>query len=278
MYTIRDNEKIGMLFTMQGIGDHIMFNGMVRRLLIEHSLTKIYVVALSEYLHIVSFMYRDDTRIQVLSIDSGDEHIGVADHLQAIVPDTVYILGHEIRQGVPGYCFDKFLHPKTQKYQVSWDELSKTTIYGNQSYYDFMGIDWKHRFVSFYYQRDLYIEQNVFNALNPKHEEYIFVHHDTTRGFNINPEKLFDIAGQDIKIILAPMMTHTNMNPLHFGMLLQNAKQFHAMSSSFACLAEGLDMDYVELYMHQYVRNAGRFVRDGKTCPSETRKPWKVIF
>jgi len=276
--SLLENNKIGILYTMQGLGDHIMFNGMARRLLLEHSLTKIYVVSWRHYSHVVTFMYRDNPRIQVISIDSGNEHIGMIEHIKSIVPDTIYLLGHEIQRGVPGRSFDEFLHHETQQYQVSWSDLSTKSIYGNQAYYDFMEIDWKHRFMSFYYERDMQAEEQLFNMVNPNHEEYIFIHHDPTRGFTMDTNKLLDIVGKDIKIISAPTMQNNGMNILHFGMVLQNAKQFHAMSSSFACLVEGLDMDYVDLYMHQYIRNAGRFVRDGKTCPSETRKPWTVIF
>lgn len=261
----------GVLFHMLGLGDHISYNGMARRMVNEKNMDHLYVLAWHHYGQAVAYMFRDDPRIRVVGINSGAEYQQSRQIISEINPDYLYILGHDV---TPAFPFEDLVRPNTKYFQESWTSMSNRFTGLHEIYYNSIGMDWKHRYVSSYYQRDMQEENRVLNKLNPNHEEFVFVQDDPNRGFTFNKEKVLHLAGKDVKII----HNDTSENLFHYGLLLQNAKQIHLMESSFRCFVETLPTEGVEFYLHQYIRNTGRLVYDGKICPRETRKPWQVIL
>jgi len=263
-------KNIGFIVHMLGLGDHISYNGMIRRLLIDHELDGVYVGAWRHYAPAVKHMFRDDSRIQVVPIDSGSEYHQIRHLVSAIKPAAWYLLGHTV---LPGQPFDDLVTKDMKYYQVSWAELKDQYSYGHRNYYEFMEIDWSHRFMSSYYHRDIPEETRVFNKLNATNEDYAFVQDDPRRGFKFDMRKIQELTG-DLKIIY----NDTSENIFNYGILLQNAKQIHLMESSMRCLVETLPTEETSFYLHHYIRNTERLVYDGKICPVETRKPWQVIL
>ena len=263
--------KKGILFTMLGLGDHIIHNGMARRMIVEKKLDVLYVLAWQHYEGLVKYMFRDDERIQVIGIGSGMEYHHSRHIISEVKPDLLYLLGHAVTPQAP---FEDLCLPHTEYHQVAWTDLESRMIGGHQCYYHDLGMDWKYRFTDCYYQRDLREEERVFNKLNPNHEEYVFVQDDFRRGFNFNQEKVLELTGKDVKIIV----NDSSENIFHYGLLLQNAKQIHLMESSFRCLVETIPTEGVEFYYHHYIRNNDRMCFDGKMAPDETRKSWNVVL
>lgn len=264
--------RAGFMTHALGIGDHVVFNGMTRRLLVEHQLDTIYVTAWHQYQKMVEFMFRDDNRIKVVGIPSGGEYQAIRHIIQSTNPGCVYILGHEV---LPGQPYDDLIKPGMGFYQVAWTYLEKqTTDVLQKCFYDFMEIDWKHRFISCYYSRDMQQEDRVFNKLNPDNEDYIFILDDASRGHSMNMDKVANLNDKNYKVIY----NDKNENMFYFGTILQNAKQVHVMESSLRSLIEVLPMEETELYYHQYIRNTDRMIINGKINPIETRKPWQVIL
>ena len=268
---LNGDRNVRLVFHMLGLGDHIVFNGMVRRLLVQHSLEGIYVLAWDQYASQVSYMFRDDTRIQVISIQSGNEYIHSRHVIKQVDPNYLYLLGHTI---LPGQPFEDLVKPHTKYYQASWKEISEKYPHGNEGYYLFSEVDWHNRYTSYYCQRDMQEESRLFDKLNPNHEEFVFIQDDFRRGFTFNEEKVLELVGKDVKII----NNDTSENIFHYGLLLQNAKQIHLMESSFRCFVETIPTENVEFYLHHYIRNTERLVYNGKICPVESRKNWKVIL
>lgn len=264
--------RVGVLTHALGIGDHVVFNGMTRRLLVEHKLDIIYVTAWQQYQSMVEFMFRDDSRIKVVGIPSGGEYYAIRYIIQNTNPATVYIMGHDV---LPGQPYDDLIKPGMDYYQVAWTTLEKQTIDVLQKcFYDYMNIDWKHRFISCYYSRDMQQENRVFNKLNPNDEDYIFILDDASRGYSMDMNKVAKINDKNYKIIY----NDKSENMFYFGTILQNAKQIHVMESSLRSLIEVLPMENNEFYYHQYIRNTDRMIIDGKINPIETRKPWQIVL
>lgn len=264
--------RVGFLTHALGIGDHVVFNGMARRLLVEHKLDAIYITAWHQYQSMVEFMFRDDSRIKVIGIPSGGEYHAIRYIIQNLNPKCIYILGHEV---LPGQPYDDLIKTDTEYYQVSWTHLEKqTTNVLQKCFYDFMDIDWKHRFISCYYSRDMEQEDRVFNKLNPNNDDYIFILDDASRGHSMNMDKVAKLNDNNYKIIY----NDKSENMFYLGTILQNAKQVHCMESSLRSLIEVLPMENTELYYHQYIRNTDRMVFEGKINQIETRKPWQVIL
>lgn len=261
--------RIGFIVHMLGLGDHISYNGMIRRTLIDHELDGIYVGAWNHYLPSVERMFSDDPRIKVVGINSGSEYLHIRHYITSINPTILYLLGHNI---LPGQPFEDLVKPGMGYYQISWDELKATYPYGHRNYYSFMEIDWKHRFISCYYNRNLDVEQQILNQLNPNKEDYAFVQDDASRGHCFDENKLKELTG-DLKIIY----NNSSISIFDLTMVIQNAKQIHLMESSLRCLVESIPTEDTKFYLHHYIRNTERLVYDGKICPVETRKPWQVI-
>jgi hypothetical protein len=261
--------NVGFIVHMLGLGDHISYNGLIRRLLIDHNLDCIYVGAWPQYYSSVQRMFSDDPRIIVVNISSGAEYHYIREYFKQIKPSHWYLLGHTI---LPGQPFEDLVTPDTKYYQISWGELREIYPYGHRNYYEYLNIDWKHRFISCYFNRNIPEETRVFNKLNPNHEEYIFVQDDGRRGFSLDMNIVQKYSG-NYKIIY----NDTTENLFDMYMILQNAKQIHLMESSVRCLIETIPMENGEFYLHHYIRNSERLVYDDNICPIETRKPWVVL-
>lgn len=261
----------GVLFHMLGLGDHISYNGMARRMVNEKRMDALYILAWHQYAQSVAYMFSDDPRIRVVAIGSGMEYVHSRQVISQINPDYIYILGHAV---LPGQPFDDLARPDAKYYQESWASMSSRFPGGHECYYNSIEMDWKHRFTSFHYPRNMQEENRLFNKLNPDHKEYVFIQDDPSRGFSFDKEKVLSLVGKDVIII----NNDKTENLFNYGLLIQNAKQVHLMESSFRCFVETLPTEGVEFYLHHYIRNSERLVYDGKICPRETRKPWQVIL
>ena len=104
----------GVLFHMLGLGDHISYNGMARRMVNEKRMEFLYVLAWHQYAQSVAYMFSDDPRIRVVAIGSGMEYVHSRQVISQINPDYIYILGHAV---LPGQPFDDLARPDAKYYQ-----------------------------------------------------------------------------------------------------------------------------------------------------------------
>ncbi len=256
--------KTAVLFTMLGLGDNISCNGMARYLLREHKLDKIIVIAWAHYAEQVRYMYRDDPRIEVHSVNSGNEYNDAIGIIRHALPSYLYLIGHTI---YPGKDFKEAILPETEYYQYSYTDMIDRypTFDCHQMYYDCINIPFQNRFDDFYLERDIQEEQRVFSKLNPTCEDYIFIQDDSSRGYNINIDT-------DLKII----RNDTTESIFHYYSIIQYAKEVHVMESSFRCLIETIPTDHVKFYLHEF-RNTHNLTFGNQINKGATRKDWIVI-
>ncbi|HAI37955.1 MAG TPA: hypothetical protein DCM40_07430 [Maribacter sp.] len=231
-----------------GLGDHIDCNAIVRNYLKpEYNLDRVCVFAKSNYYNLIKYMYRDEPRIVVLEVGKESEHEDIIKFVRTnnIHASRVLRVGHE---------------------NYPWGKEKELGMGCAEIFYKQVGIDYSRRFDDFYFLRDKKEEQRVYDKLNPKDEEYVFVHDDPSRGFPISDDKIYDLNGGEIKIIKNDM----DENLFHFCKILENAKQIHCMESSIRSLVETLDTKG-EFFFHNFREGASGYLGNS------TRKPWKDI-
>jgi hypothetical protein len=221
-----------------GLGDHIFGNGMIRYILKMSDYDVIGLFAKSNYFDMVDYMYRDDVNIKVIEVDGNNEYGGVRDYLS----ENLDFKSHFLRVGHEHY------HPNPNKCCA-------------ELFYEQVNVPFIHRYDSFYFERDIQEEQRVFDKLNPKNEPFVFIHDDPSRGFKIDRSYL---ANSNLKIV----ENDPTENIFYFIKIIEEAKEIHAMESSFRLLIETYDRSN-NIFYHDF-----RGHPIGNTMDV---KEWKVI-
>lgn len=229
------NKNVLYVHTHLGLGDSLDLNGMIR--LFAKQYDKVCVFAKNKYFKIVKYMYRDSDKIEVIPIPCDDEYMEVGRFLR----------NNNIK---------KFLSVGHQNYP--WGKEKELGLGCAEIFYKQVGIPFEKRFTEFYVERDKKEEERVYNKLNPNNEEYVFVHDDPSRGYEIDEKKVLQLYGKKVKII----RNDITENIFHFMKILEEAKQIHMMESSFKSIVEILPIrDHI--YFHDFRQGASSFL--GKT-------------
>lgn len=215
-----------------GLGDHICMNGLVRLYAEKYN---VFLFCKEQNLDCVSFMYRD-AGINLMPIHQ-DGRWNISEEISAanaIAGVKLFRIG-----------FDKVSDIRKNNPNLGCDEW----------FYMQCGIDYSVRFDGFYLERDYSEEERVYNKLNPNDEDYIFVHDDAQRGYNI------DVEGRVVR-------NDVSENLFYMGLVIERAKEVHLMESSIRCYIEHLS-PVGKLYYHD--------IREMPMQKSNTRKEWTII-
>jgi hypothetical protein len=251
--------KTLLLYHHLGLGDCISCNGLVRKILFDNDFEKLYLVVKKQHLQTVSTMYRDEPKIQCVSVSTAGEFDGEGERkevdrlVSTLAPSHTLIVGHEnywkLQQAFPQFdCHQRF--------------------------YAALGYDFSVRYTQFKYERDYEEEERVYKKLNPDNVPYIFVHGDSSRGRLIDYSRVSKYNSENLKVI----ENDVSESILNFGLILERATQVHLMESSFRAYIETLNTDRVRLFIHWYVRQAENmfsFCGHGKNA---TSKDWTVLI
>jgi len=196
-----------IIYTHQGLGDQIECNGLIRSFLNKYE--QIFIFAKSHYFDMVKYMYRDEEKIQVLSICHGLKPEGkdCASYYMNVDKNNFdyLVVGHgDYGKGRGKNC--------------------------SQIFYDIVNVPYENKIKNFFYKREEKEEDRVFKKLNPNNEEYIFVHDDPQRGFNLNVKSKKLIIRND-----------KSENIFYMRKILENASEIHCMNSSILCFMEQLE-------------------------------------
>ena len=224
-----------------GLGDHLDCNGMIRWILKHNNYKKIHVFVKERYFNLIDYMYRDESRIELIKVSNEKEYEDVASIVKTKNVQVLKI-GHE------NYPWGKE------------EELGKGCA---ELFYEQINMPYNIRFDYYYYERDAIQEQRVCEKLNPLGKPYVFVHDDPSRGFIIDDDRIRKLAGEDIVIIRNDMKE----NIFYYGKLFEEAKQIHCMESCFRSFAETLDIKG-ELYFHNFRTGASGYLGNS------TKQPW----
>jgi len=118
----------------------------------------------------------------------------------------------------------------------------------DQNFYDQAEIDFGCRWTSFFTVRNLEKEEKLFKLFKCNESPYIFIHEDTSRGFEIDRRLL----PKDIKII-QPLADTAIFNLVDYRKVIEGATEIHVIESSFAAYIEGINTS-MPLFAHRYAR------------------------
>lgn len=207
------------IFHHLGLGDHIICNGMVRYFYKKNGSVRLFC-----YKHNkknVDYMYRDLEHFETIPVDN--------------VKDADDIFNQ--------------LNNSILKIKIGFDKLHQVMdpLTFDESFYKIAEVDFSIRFDEFFLKRDLELEKKILKKVNPEDEKYVFVHDDSSRGFEIDKNR-----------IQSPHKKIYNDNSIPFFNclgLIENAEEVHVMQSSFKDLINSFKFNKPKFYLHEYVRN-----------------------
>lgn len=227
--------KTGAIYHHLGMGDTIICNAIINQY--STKFEKLFIFCKPHFYESVTFLYRTNPKVVIIPADDSQSKT----IFQSIQTEYKLLLG-----------FDEL--EKTQvKYNLNFDE----------AFYKIAGLSFDNRFDQFKLERDNQREEKMFNILNVKKGEYIFLHEDNTRLFRIKREH---IKNKQLPI-LWPNPTLTG-NIFDYCSIIENAAEVHVIDSSFKNLCETLDIKTNDLFYHCYFRNRNM---------TKSRKNWKIL-
>ena len=228
-----------IVVTHQGLGDHIICNGLMRVLAKEYG--KIQIPTSIDFagrnrVKLIEYMYRDDPNIEIIPVQ--DPHIyDPRFYIGKYLDDLIETYGSWIDSN------DYML----LGYRDDFWALQGGPMTFDQGFYHLANIDYNKRFEEFYIQRDLEEEERIYNSLVNEDEEYIFIHDDPSRELHIDREKI----RKDLKII----ENDSSINFFNYRKLFENATELHLMQSGIHDFCCSIPLPKPDIYVHRYVRN-----------------------
>lgn len=210
-----------------GLGDQLACCGLVRTL--AGTETNVVVVCKLVSVHSLKFLYRDLPNVHLLPVEDDS----VISPRFGANPDVLWAF---TRVGLR--CLLLGLHRGPLSTGSGFVE----------AFYRQAGVARTNRYTHFHVDRDLCIEQNFTRQPTSK---YVFVHDDACRGFHITVDTQLPI----LRPGKADDRPNSN-NVFAFIGLMEGAEELHACDSSFAHLADLLDILPGRRYLHANVKNS----------------------
>lgn len=207
----------------QGLGDHILCAGIYR----EYASRYFHCVVpvMTSYHEEVKEMLKDVANIQVVSYGSELRAMAHRDLLRKCGYDMLNL----------------------GSYGPNWFDDKNRRLDAN--YYYQAGLSLESRWNSFRYVRNKEREDELFKIFGCEMGEYIFVHDDASRNFNIDESRLpsgFRIIRPDLKLA-------KRFRFFDYLKIIENASEIHCMESSFGALIESLEIPLPK-FAHRYAR------------------------
>lgn len=223
-----------------GLGDHIICNGLVRALIKENIEYSMFVKP--HNLVSVSFMYRDLKNIKFIEANDSETR--------------EFLKNNKVSQNdmiIAGF----FIHPSSK----SFDE----------SFYLQNGLNFKMRWDNFYVERDLQNENNLFDKLNLKENEYIFIHDDKERGYEIE-DSLINPEG--LQIVRASKDLTANI--FDYCKIIEKSRESHFIDSSIRLMTDSLGLKSENLFYHVNMKN-GRKKNSNEWDYPKSKCDFKIV-
>jgi len=202
-----------------GLGDHIIVNGVIRRMYHDNVFDKMHVVVKEEFLNHVAYMYRDLEKMAFLTVPN---RCGVGD------PEvSAHIRNFE------GKVYNCWWYG-TEQVEYMEDNIMIS-----------LGYDWMEKYRSFKVQRDQELEKKVFDKIIGNEDPYIFVADDIRRGYKIDP---FIVSKLDPNTRVVRSCELLEFTPFELLSVIENAEEAHCMHSAFFVLIDCMSLN--KLYLH----------------------------
>lgn len=199
-----------------GLGDHIICNALVRNVVKNYGYEKYFLFCKEQNCETVAFMFRDLSDLQIISIRTDND---------------VDILA---QMGLP-------------LLKIGFENVQSADF--DRDFYKQLNIPFEKRWSDFYVERDLEREKKFFSTFNVKEGEYIFIHDDGSRHFNIEENY---IINKEMPIV-RPIKGLTN-NSFDYCYLMEKSKEAHFIDSSFRLIFDSLQLKNDDIFYHLHLK------------------------
>lgn len=210
-----------------GLGDHISCHGIVRHYCEQYN--KVFLFVKAHNKNNVQYMYNDLNNLELIVGD--DEY--VQKFIQYNRLENVLYVGFRL------HSKDNFI----------------------AQFYHMANVPVEYEYQKFYIHRNIEQEQILFNSLNLKENEYIFVHDQSIASSSIILETSL------------PIVIPTQGRFFDWIYTILNAREIHCIDSSFICLIDLLDTGNIPLFNHRYVKQYPSHI----SLLTKQHKSWQII-
>jgi hypothetical protein len=210
------------IYSHLGLGDHIICNGLYRELISSNEKYTLFVK--HNNIETVSFMIRDLDNITIYGVN-GDYDVINYIKSNKIDDKSVIIIG-----------FFNFKLAESKEF--------------DDSFYIQHGIPFEKRWSSFKCDRNIESEKMLFKKFGVKENEYVFVHDDKSRYYEIDESY---IINKHLPII-RPVIGLTN-NSFDYCYLMENSCESHFIDSSFRLIFDSLELRSSNIFFHVNLKN-----------------------
>ena len=203
-----------------GLGDHIICNGLVRHLI--SSEQAYYMFVKPHNLKSVQFMYKD---INNLNYITANDDLSVINFIKLnnVKKDDLILAGFT-------------QHPLAKDF--------------DDNFYLQNDVPFEYRWTKFKCDRDLNKEKDLFNKFNIKENEYVFVHDDIYRNYEIDTSHIINKHLPVIK----PIKGDTE-NIFDYCYLMEKSLESHFIDSSFRLAFDSLLLRNSNIFFHVNLKN-----------------------
>jgi hypothetical protein len=220
------------------LGDQLICNGMTREYAKRYD--KVLAFSYPHYMETVSFMYRD---LPNVAIEPGDD----TDAIMRIFKNK---FTHEYDEAK--IIATPYLDPYRDMNDIRTCE---------EDFYRLAGMDPEKKWSGFHVERDRAREEALFRKFAPE-GDYAFIHDDAR--FKIDRKKV------GLSNVVVPEKGLTN-NVFDYCLLIERAKEVHAIDSSFMYIADLLPDYGQKFFVHRYARPNSIW-----RLPA-LKKPWTIV-
>jgi len=210
----------------QGMGDQILCCGIYRSLAEQRR--SLIVPTTATNANSVSQMLSDVENIEIEVYKSSYENIRMDAHASLLSKAGFDV----IRLGYSGKDFFKDTRKRL-----------------DQNFYDQAGVDISNRWDKFKVVRNIAREKKLYDILVPTREPYIFLHEDSSRGFNIDATRI----PSGVQIVRPDPKRASGFTVFDYLTIIENSWQIHCIESSFGALIESMQYD-IPKFAHRYAR------------------------
>lgn len=210
------------IYNHLGLGDHIICNGLYREITDVNEEYTLFVK--NHNIETVSFMIRDLSNIKIYGVDNDPDVLQYFISNQISRDSIIYI----------GFC----------NIPLNGAEDFDDTFYVQHN------IPFEKRWSSFKCDRNIESEKVLFDKFGVKENEYIFIHDDKSRGYEIDESF---IINKNLPIV-RPVIGLTK-NSFDYCYLMENSIESHFIDSSFRLIFDSLQLRNSNIFFHVNLKN-----------------------
>lgn len=227
--------KVNYIFPHLGLGDYLIVNGLIRSII---KPDQEYILFTNKnYEETIRFMFRD-------------------------IPNLDY-------QVIPQLFYNRWTilpYVRSTNYNlilIGYERLNPNISF-ERSFYQMFNVPFTDKWNKFHVKRDPKREKALFDKLQLKEGEYVFVHEDVQRNQIINPGHI----QKEVPIVFATK--DLTQNIFDYCYIIEHAAEIHVIESSFMWLCDFIPTNG-DLYSHRYTKELIT-----TTLPTLAKK-WKVM-